>query len=422
MKTRKLYSKPLFFLPIVICLLLNFSAAAQGKGGGEIQTTKSITTISGVKYYLHTVGKEQSLFAIAKAYGVTVNDIVVANEEAMDGIKPGQVLKIPVDKVNQSGKQPVKQPEKKSVKESEKQPEKETAKEPEKEAEKESEPAKEATEPAKTESKPEKEFIKKTFEYGIIINNETVEGTANKGLDFLIQHRFGKIVDERDLYGVFAPANIRLGLNYGITKRFSVGGGGTKNNHLYDLEWKYIILKQATKGGMPLTLTYYGNVTARTGVNANFTNQKDKYTFANRCYFFHELMLARKFNKHFSWQIAGSYTYLNFVQNSALKHSFIGLHTVVNVRLSVMSSIQLECDYNLTPDMIKDAKNKNVAAQKPNLSLGYEVSTGQHQFQIFVTTASGIVGPDIISGNSNDFTKKHNLLIGFNITRQFDFK
>ena len=261
-----------------------------------------------------------------------------------------------------------------------------------------------AQDSAPADSKPAKEYIKKTFENGVVINNQTVEGPSKKGLDFMIQHRFGKIVDERDLYGVFGSSNIRLGLTYGLTKRLSFGGGATKNGHLYDLEWKYIILKQAKNGGMPFTLTYYGNVTARTGANSNFINQDNKYTAANRCYFFHELMIARKFNNHFSWQVAGSYTYLNFVPDSTLKHNFIALHTVANIRLNVMSSIQLEFDYNLTPDMIPDTKTptKKVAAQKPNLSLGYEVSTGQHQFQIFVTTANGIAGPEIISGNSND--------------------
>lgn len=51
-----------------------------------------------MKYYLHTVEKGQTLFAIAKFYKRDVNDIVIDNPEAIDGIKPGQILKILIDK------------------------------------------------------------------------------------------------------------------------------------------------------------------------------------------------------------------------------------------------------------------------------------------------------------------------------------
>jgi hypothetical protein len=279
-----------------------------------------------------------------------------------------------------------------------------------------------AQDSTRIENRPATEFVKKTFENGVVINNQTIEGPSKHCLDFMIQHRFGQIMNGKDLFGIFGPANIRLGLGYGITKRLSIGIGATKNNHLYDLEWKYAILKQANNGGMPVTVTYYGNATIAAGDNANFINQENKYTAANRTYFFHELMFARKFNTHFSLQLAGSYTYLNYVANKDMKHSYIGVHTVACYRINVMSSFQVEYDMNLGPDKVPDALDatKTVTYQKPNLSLGYEMSTGQHQFQIFVTTANGIAGPEIISNNTNDFTKKNNLLIGFNITRQFE--
>ena len=279
-----------------------------------------------------------------------------------------------------------------------------------------------AQDSTQTGTKPEKEFVKKTFENGIFINNQTVEGTSKKSLGFIIQHRFGKMVDERNLYGIFSSANIRLGLDYGITKRISIGFGATKGM-LYDLAWKGIILKQAKSGGMPVTVTYFGNVVARTGQNKGFINQKNEYTFANRCTFFHELMIARKFCKEFSWQVSGSYSYFNLVADSTLNHGIIGLSTIAQWRITSLLSVQVEFDYPLNPDKVPDLKDpsKKVAYQKPNLSFGIEYSTGQHQFQIFATTADNIHPQGVMGENTNDFTKKHNMLIGFNITREFGF-
>ncbi|MES2567823.1 MAG: LysM peptidoglycan-binding domain-containing protein [Bacteroidota bacterium] len=61
--------------------------------------TKSSRTevISGKKYYIHKVEKGQSLYAIAKIYSIDVNSILAENDDAIDGLKAGQELKIPVE-------------------------------------------------------------------------------------------------------------------------------------------------------------------------------------------------------------------------------------------------------------------------------------------------------------------------------------
>ncbi|MGZ4056347.1 MAG: PBP1 and LysM peptidoglycan-binding domain-containing protein [Bacteroidia bacterium] len=89
-----------FALFTVYCLLFTpfYSLAQDHKESTEIHKTRSSATINGLKYYLHTVEKGQTLFAIAKFYGRDVNDIVIDNPEAIDGIKPGQVLRILIDK------------------------------------------------------------------------------------------------------------------------------------------------------------------------------------------------------------------------------------------------------------------------------------------------------------------------------------
>ncbi|MDQ3049097.1 MAG: LysM peptidoglycan-binding domain-containing protein [Bacteroidota bacterium] len=71
---------------------------SQEKESTDVHKTKSSAIIGGVKYYLHTVEKGQTLFAIAKYYNRDVNDVVIENPDAIDGIKPGQVLRIPVEK------------------------------------------------------------------------------------------------------------------------------------------------------------------------------------------------------------------------------------------------------------------------------------------------------------------------------------
>lgn len=52
------------------------------------------------EYYYHKVASKQTLFTIAKQYGITANDLIRNNPELTNGITPGQVLKIPVSITN----------------------------------------------------------------------------------------------------------------------------------------------------------------------------------------------------------------------------------------------------------------------------------------------------------------------------------
>lgn len=83
---------------IAILFLLLLMAAPSQLAAQNDKKSKRIETIEGRKYYMHSVEKGQTLYQIAKIYGLDVNDIVLENPEAIDGIKPGQVLKVPTSK------------------------------------------------------------------------------------------------------------------------------------------------------------------------------------------------------------------------------------------------------------------------------------------------------------------------------------
>jgi LysM repeat protein/ABC-type branched-subunit amino acid transport system substrate-binding protein len=79
---------------LILCFVQATSLLAQD---GIKKSTKTVL-VDGRKFYVHKVEKGQTLYAIAKAYNVTVNDIVVENPDALNGIKPGQELRIAIDK------------------------------------------------------------------------------------------------------------------------------------------------------------------------------------------------------------------------------------------------------------------------------------------------------------------------------------
>lgn len=88
------YSK---FIFTIVCVIISLISHAQEK-----EKSSEIKTINGKKYYIHKVSKGQSLYAIAKIYDTDINIILAENDEAIDGLKNGQELKIPLPSQNNS--------------------------------------------------------------------------------------------------------------------------------------------------------------------------------------------------------------------------------------------------------------------------------------------------------------------------------
>ncbi|HYV90767.1 MAG TPA: DUF5777 family beta-barrel protein [Chitinophagales bacterium] len=260
-------------------------------------------------------------------------------------------------------------------------------------------------------TKPKPKVVKATFEDAVLINNQTVQGPAKKSLELIFQHRFGVLKSADDLFGIFAPANIRFGFVYGVTSHLSLSIGATKSNRLFDVGGKYILIRQTAPHGIPVTVTYYGNVAFSALPEANFNNQDNEYFAANRLSFFNELMIAKKFNSHLSLQLAPTFTHYNIV-DSLMEHNIIGVSFAGRYKFTAQSSLMVEFDYPIT----SNSENP----QKPNLGIGYEISTGSHQFQVFLCSSDGILNQQIMMNNQNEFWKGK-FLLGFNITRSWSF-
>jgi hypothetical protein len=258
-------------------------------------------------------------------------------------------------------------------------------------------------EPAGKDNRPERD----AFESNYIINTQTVVMPKAKTIEFLIQHRFGKLNSGQfDMFGLYAPSNIRLGLAYTATDWLQIGIGSTKLNKLQDLNWKASLLKQTRSGSIPVSVSYFGDVALDV--------RKDVFPkFTNRLSYFHQLMVARRINSAISLQLSGTYSYFNILDSAefpGMKHGNFGASLAGRYKFSPQSSLMLEYSMPFT------ASDK----VKPNLGVGYEVATSGHAFQIFVSTFDAILGQQDYMFNKNDFTNK-DILIGFNITRLWGF-
>lgn len=259
--------------------------------------------------------------------------------------------------------------------------------------------------------------VRFTFGTGVLIDNQTIESPYKGGLELQIHHRFSLIENYHNLFGIYGAANTRLGLNYGITDRLMLGVGTTKDYKLQDIQWKYNIVHQTEDNRVPVSLSYYGNIVLDLRKKDAF-GPVERYRDIHRLSYFTQLILARKFSKSFSAQIAPSVIYFNavpqYTNESKYKNLNFGLSAGARLSVTGSHSLLFEYDQLLTKQDLTDDALK----PKPNLSLGWEIGTATHTFQVFVANYSQIINQRNLVFNTNSFSDGE-YLFGFNITVRF---
>lgn len=243
----------------------------------------------------------------------------------------------------------------------------------------------------------------------MLIENQTMNTPEKGRLSFIIHHRFGEIESVSDLFGIYAPSNIRMGLNYGITEKIMVGIGTEKNNKLQDIQWKYRFLTQTAESNkMPVSVAYYGNMAIDAREDEAFGQN---YEFTNRLSYFHQLIVSRKISEKLSVQAAASYSHFNAV-DSVWLNNILGFH--IGGRYKFYNEMSFIVDYTHPLQLMEPLENYHNEF-KPNISFGIEIFTGTHAFQIFATTAENIIAQKNTIYNMNDITMGE-MVYGFNIS------
>jgi len=251
------------------------------------------------------------------------------------------------------------------------------------------------------------------FESATLIDNQTNVLFDKNTLEVMMQHRFGEINGGDDLAGIYGAGNIRIGLAYAIHDRLTIGFGTTKYKKYQDFNWKVGILKQTRSGKIPVSVSYYGNfvIDARRG-------RKDIHTDQDRYSYFNQLIIARRFSPKFSLQIAPSVSHYNLAEER-MPNDVVAISLGGRYKISDQTSIILDYSQPFVHHL-NDVKFNN--DPEPGFSLGVEFATSGHAFQLFLSSNKGIVPQENYRFNQNDFfIGNKNILIGFNITRNYNF-
>jgi hypothetical protein len=253
------------------------------------------------------------------------------------------------------------------------------------------------------------DIVTGTFKSTRVVNGQSIENVGAGVLDFRISHRFGAL--SQGGYNLFGldQATMRIGLDYGLFSRLTVGVGRSTYQKQYDAFLKFKILQQQDgERFIPLSVSYVATSIYKTMKEATTTYTpytSDRFSFA------HQLLIASKLNDYISIQLSPTLVHYNLVDSAKIPNDFKSLGISSRFRLSKRVNLTSEYFYRFD----------KLAGYYDPLSLGIDIETGGHVFQLHVSNSNGMTERTFINETTGSWSKG-DLCFGFNITRAFGIR
>ena len=247
-----------------------------------------------------------------------------------------------------------------------------------------------------------------SFKTNRVINLHSLESTAAGVLDIKISHRFGML--NRGAYDLFGldNATIRIGADYGLTNRLTIGFGRSSYEKTYDGFVKYKVLRQSSgKKEMPITAALFAS-SAITGLR--WANPDRENFFSSRMSYTFQLILGRKFSDAFSLQISPTLVHRNIVKFSSESNDVLAGAIAGRIKLTKRVALNTEYIYVLPDQLLPGYRN--------TLSLGFDIETGGHVFQLHFTNSTSMIEKGFVTETSGDWLDG-GIHFGFNVSRVF---
>jgi len=259
--------------------------------------------------------------------------------------------------------------------------------------------------------KPKKEFVKYAFKSPRVINGHSMEFLNPGTMDVRILHRFGPLDQGVKNFFGLDQASMRLGFDYGIFRNLMIGIGRSTYQKEIDGYVKYAPLMQSTgPGGIPFTFA------AVAGMTMNSMPWQDKTRvnfFTSRLGYYFQGIIGRKFSDKFTLQVSPTLVHTNLVPYHDQSNDVYALGVGGRFKLSRRVAFTFDCFHNFN-GLVDDVSYDPI-------SIGFDIETGGHVFQLHFSNASGMNERAFINETYGDWLKKQ-IHFGFNLSRVFQIR
>lgn len=273
-----------------------------------------------------------------------------------------------------------------------------------------------------------KEFINNAFKSSRVVNGHSMEFIGKGVLDTRILHRFGLLNSGfNNLYGL-DQATMRFGFDYGVSNNFTIGIGRSTTGKEWDGFLKYRLIHQSIGGKNPSPVSAVF-ITGATISTSPWEDPTRKNYFSSRMGFYNELIIGRKFNEKFSAQIAPTHVHVNLVKGADFTNDFFAMGLGARYKLSKRTAFVVDYHYLIRPTIDDESDDDNSVTNTSStafqfkdlvnpLSLGFDIETGGHVFQLHFSNSSGMNEKAFITNTTKSWAKGE-VSFGFNLSRVF---
>ncbi len=252
------------------------------------------------------------------------------------------------------------------------------------------------------------DYATAAFKTNRVINLHSIESTAGGVLDVKISHRFGFL--SGGLYELFGldGASIRIGADYGITDNITAGFGRSSFEKTLDgfLKWRF--LRQSTgKKNMPVTAALFASTAIKT---IKWQNPDRENYFSSRLYYTYQIIVGRKFSKSFSFQLSPTVVHRNLVKTKLEENDVYSLGAATRIKLTKRLAVNAEYIYVFINQLAPGYRN--------SFSLGFDIETGGHVFQLHFTNSTSMIEKGFITETVGEWGNG-GVHFGFNVSRVF---
>lgn len=246
------------------------------------------------------------------------------------------------------------------------------------------------------------------FKSSRVINGHSMEMLGAGMFDFRILHRFGPVKQGiGDLFGL-DQASMRMGFDFGLSNNLTIGFGRTSFKKEYDAFIKYRLIQQE-QAGTPVSLV---GVVGTSIFTYKSPDPLKPLTFSDRTGYYAQLIIGRKFSEAFSLQLSPTLVYRNMIEPGDKKTIYaLG----IGARHKISKRVAFVVDYSLVANGLPMSVGTNP------LSIGVDIETGGHVFQLHFSNSTGMNERSFITETTNRWSKEE-FQFGFNLSRIFSLK
>lgn len=300
------------------------------------------------------------------------------------------------------------------------------------------------------------EEVQNAFKTTKVANLQSIEMIDAGVFDFKMSHRFGAVNSGAvNAFGLDV-ATIRLGGEYGVNQKLMVGLGryNVKSEKGVDAYVKYKLISQTSDNKNPFSVLFLGAIdykntrylfdNARTLGAGETVDHRDpsrywRLSMQQRMAYVGQVVIGRKQNEKFSWQVSPTVVYygtattlaqaksdhwVGFDSSTAIKTGELGGSAMmVNSGVSQLQvSLGLGMRYKITTRTSLNVEYIPVLTGRGDFrnsfSIGFDIETGGHVFQVDFTNSIGLNESLFISRNTTQWNTA-GVRLGFNLHRVF---